>query len=474
MRWLVWVCAVGCVASGGDDPDRASGQGDETENGTWDGPLTGIAETDDTPRRSRDPDAPPGDTDGEGSPGLCGRGPDQNVGISERDGTISLLRGDRSERQLLLLDVPPLPADSNLYADFTLNEELVAVAVGWTIPGEAFEFGAAIQVFGPDGSPRWGVRQDAVSFDSPYIGAHGSIVVTRTPEGGGIDMVLFDEAGGETSVPDFYARGGMLPGGLVPGHLSTDFEFTPGWMDSQTGDFQPLSQFANNPWFRDGHIIYFTPVSLIDETVDGFVEYDPFEGEAIFLESISYPWVLVTTPGGDRFARISIESGLMEEVEIVPPPGSISFDCFSLNPRIDSEGGILFSTRDDYSAVLTRYDPTNDEYASLGSRRVNIDEINGHTVKGTSLVDAVPPGFGFCDPHTWEPSEEDFLEAGLEIVRPENGFRMFIEDSFNNWVYTNDEGTCLVHQSGSSTALIDVVTGAKHEFGVEVDFDFPD
>ena len=172
MRWLVLVCAVGCVASDGDDPDQASGQSGETENGTWDGPLTGFHETDATPRRTPDPDAPPSDTDGEGSPGLCGRGPDQNVGISYREGTVSLVRGDRSERQLLLLEVPPLPADSNMYADFALNEERVVVAVGWTIPGDVFDYGAALEVFGPDGSPRWGLREDTVSFDSPYLGAH--------------------------------------------------------------------------------------------------------------------------------------------------------------------------------------------------------------------------------------------------------------------------------------------------------------
>jgi hypothetical protein len=395
--------------------------------------------------------------------GLCGRAATEPLAVVVLEDVPFLLHGDGTQ---LPLDLGPIdvPAGATVLVYGAIAHGRAAVTHVWALFDGTLTHGSTVALFDDSGVQQWRAQESGANLNMPIIGADGSVVVSRSTDGGSYGAAVFDGGGSVHLLPDFSATGPRQADGLVPGMHYDGRTNTPGWMDPEDQSVQLVSLTPADTWYilRGGDIVYRTADALAIEspTAVQTIPSGAFAGWPVV--SHAAPWLLLRNQDGDAWARLSLDEGAVEPIALDPPPGSAFLDCYSLPAVIDREGRVLAPTRDAGAASIHRLEPDRGVWTGIGEPVTLVDSMTAYAAGDTVFVTAAGQNTTFCPAQEWDPPVDALSGGVVQVVRPSAGVVHVLPQNVI-WQSVDPGGTCVAYVAGEDpTVLLDVQTGQTH------------
>ncbi len=469
MAWMrgagigVVACAIACGPVAGQPEDDGPGtRGDSGEEDTG-APAESSGET--TGGGDDDADATTASADestGEPSTLWCGATePTQPLAVLSGEAGASVMYGDGSIVPLALPDAMA-PEGANVSVSFTARGDRLAVVTSWALLEDGFvSYGAQLALLSAAGELLW-TREESVGLSAAYLGADGSLVLTRD----GIEGLVLFGPDDEIVLPNFWPTGALSADGWIRGYTATQGGTSvPGWMSTDL-EFQGLRASPLPTWHvrPDGAYVYFaaadaTPALVVDTPAKATDVPLPMlagiDQTSLYVSSSpAVAWLLVHESEG-RWWRVSVGDGAMEELALAPPDGAMALECYQPAAVIDDTGRALLSTRDASSAAVMQFDPVSSAWATMGGRVTDVDDMGALVFGETVLVHSAGSGETFCPPQTYERSDAPLSGSTQQLVRPIDDVTYVLPPQ--TWASVDAAGVCAGLATAEGVTIIDLV-----------------
>jgi hypothetical protein len=341
-------------------------------------------------------------------------------------------------------------AGSKIWTKVQAKGDYILVKRDWRKPGLKHIRGVVYTMLDRDGNLVWHVHQKGVSGDArvldnasavgqttyyPLQGDHYRRTMTIDPSGA---VNEFDE--------DYRFLGAAVrvegdnPHYEMPVRLGDDQDRQTGWLNLADGTFNAfwfgddtndVKLFGNHLYRFTASCGYFLAVSTAGGTFDfqGLEFYfDIYQSRIVATTSTG--WVLFQHNETGEYTRLRLHSdgetlsvaGQPKVLNLTAPEG-FETAC-QAQPEMDDRGGVLFTFRDDFKALVFRQDRNSDEWKAIGAPMTNVIPAKVET-HGASVV--VNTSLTKCESNCGGAFEETIDGtlpidgASVQVIHPRSG-----------------------------------------------------
>lgn len=361
---------------------------------------------------------------------------------------LELIRADGSRTSVWTFG--PANADNVFNQTVTAHGGFVAAAATW-VDGQTWN--QDLVLLGPDENVRWHGSYTGTVTPQLFLNGNGWLAVAL-----GNDGFVVNPQGQPRSLTGLQPLAAPTDDGnvIVRGPSQNEMPGPIGWLSGDS--LQPLAQTPGDPWTTPlmvaGRATYVAQGPLLVSEKPGDARTLPLPGLDVttsgIIDSTDSGWVLI----GDWRTPLYVANVRTLEsrpIGMSTPDGFRPFMGALYGPRLDSDGALLFSLRDDYAGALYRYDSS---WQRIGGTVTNVLDINALAHGGTYLINATNGRYSFEE---WTPApaneKPDFDGDSLQLVRPQSKVsraltmaQMWTE--ITNLQLTSD-GRCLAYWNGN-------------------------
>jgi hypothetical protein len=364
---------------------------------------------------------------------------------------LELIRADGSRTSVWTFG--PNDAMNVFNQTVTAHGGFIAAAASW-VTGDVWT--QDLVLLAPDERVLWHGSSSGTVTPQLFLDASGWLAVALgndgflvSPEGQARQLSGLAPLAAPTDDGSVVVRGPSQ--GEMPGPI--------GWLRGNGNALEPLQQTPGDPWTTPlmiaGRATYVAQGPLLVSEKPGDARTLPLPGvdpmQSGIIDSTDSGWVLI----GDWRTPLYLANVRTLEshpVGMSTPDGFRPFTGALYGPRLDSDGALLFSLRDDYAGALYRFDS---DWHRIGGTVTNVLDINALAHGGTYLINATNGRYSFEE---WTPApadqKPDYDGNSLQLVRPQSNVSRELSTGTLAWteigsLSLSSDGRCLAYWSGN-------------------------
>jgi hypothetical protein len=339
---------------------------------------------------------------------------------------------------------------SKIWTKVQAKGDYILVKRDWRKPGFKYIRGVVYTMLDRDGNVVWHVHQKGVSGDGQALANAAVVGYTTyyTVQGDHYRRTMhIDPSGALTEFDEDYRTLGAAvrvegdnPHYEIPVRLGDGQDRQVGWLNLDDGTFNPfwfgddtndVKLFGNHLYRFTASCGYFLAVSTAGGTFDfqGLDFYfDIYQSRIVATTSTG--WVLFQHNETNEYTRLRLHSdgetlsvvGQPKVLNLTAPEG-FETTC-QAKLEMDARGGVLFTFRDDFKALVFRQDRNSDEWKAIGAPMANVipPKVEAHgasVVVNTSLTKCEANCGGAFEETTDGTSPID--GPSVQVIHPRSG-----------------------------------------------------